>query len=101
MRSIFFLSFVALISIFLSCSKKQDTIVTPISAISFTGIRDADTLKGTISAQIIISGTTQPKKIEVYANDSLIATGNKAPYNLQWNTLGVTNGNYKLKAIAH
>jgi hypothetical protein len=100
MRSIFILSFVALISIFLSCSKKQDTTVTPISAISFTGIRDADTLKGTISAQIIISGTTQPKKIEVYANDSLIATGNKAPYNLQWNTLGVTNGNYKLKAIA-
>jgi hypothetical protein len=86
---------------FFSCSKKQDAVVVPIGTISITGIHEADTLKGTISAQIAIAGSTQANKIEVYLNDSLIATGNKAPYNLQWNTLGVTNGNYKLKAIAY
>jgi hypothetical protein len=86
---------------FFSCSKRQDAMVAPIGTISITGIHEADSLKGTISAQIAIAGSTQANKIEVYLNDSLIATGNKAPYNLQWNTLGVTNGNYKLKAIAY
>ena len=103
MKSILTITFVALITVFFSCSKKQDTVVTPpsIGAVSITGIHEADTLKGVISAQIAIAGSTQLSKIEVYANDSLIASGNKAPYNLQWNTLGVINGNYKLKGIAY
>ncbi|HVW13976.1 MAG TPA: Ig-like domain-containing protein [Mucilaginibacter sp.] len=84
-----------------SCSKKQDVVVTPIGAISISGIHESDTLKGTISTQVTVAGSVQPSKINVYANDSLIATSNKAPYNLQWNTLGVSNGNYKLKAIAY
>jgi hypothetical protein len=102
MRSIFCLILIVLISILFSCSKKQDNNVNPpIGAISIGSIHQADTLKGTISAQVTISGSTQANKVEVYANDSLIATGNTAPFNLQWNTLGVNNGNYKLKAIAY
>ncbi|MDB5152488.1 MAG: hypothetical protein JWR54_1239 [Mucilaginibacter sp.] len=85
---------------FFSCSKKQDNPVTPVNnSIAFTGIKEADSVKGTLSAQITISGN-QPQKIEVFANDSLIATASKAPYTLQWNTLGVVNGNYKIKIVA-
>jgi hypothetical protein len=77
-------------SFFLFKKTRRSCNAASNSAISITGIHEADTLKGTISAQIAIAGLTQLSKIEVYANDSLVATSNKAPYSLQWNTLGVT-----------
>ncbi|HTD41481.1 MAG TPA: Ig-like domain-containing protein [Mucilaginibacter sp.] len=102
MKSILTITFIVVATIFFSCSKKQDNNVPPaIGAISMTGVHEADTLKGTLATQVVVSGSTQPTKIEVYANDTLITTVSKAPYNLQWNTLGVNNGNYKLKAIAY
>ncbi len=102
MKLVTTLSLIVITVTFFSCSKKgdQNNVVTPVNnAITFTGINNADSLKGTVSAQITASGN-QPQKIEVFANDSLIATANKASYNLQWNTLGVVNGNYKIKAVA-
>jgi len=85
-----------------SCSKKPDNAIVPqLGTIAISGIHQADTLKGTITAQVNLTGSVQPSKLEIYANDSLIVTSTKAPYNLQWNTLGVKDGNYKLKAIAY
>jgi hypothetical protein len=102
MKLIATLSLIVITFTILSCSKKQDqdNPVTPVNnAITLTGINNADSLKGTVSAQIAATGN-QPQKIEVFANDSLIASATKAPYNLQWNTLGVVNGTYKIKTVA-
>lgn len=100
MKSILSPLFIILTIIIFSCSKKPD-VVPQLGAISITGVHEADTLKGTITAQIAVNGSVQPNKLEVYANDSLIVSTTRAPYTLQWNTLGVKNGNYKLKAIAY
>lgn len=102
MKSILTITFIVVATVFFSCSKKQDNNVQPtLGAIAISGAHEADTVKGTLSAQITVSGSVQPAKIEVYANDSLLTTVTKSPYNVQWNTLGVNNGNYKLKAIAY
>jgi len=102
MKSILTITFIVVATVFFSCSKKQDNNVQPtLGAIAISGAHEADTVKGTLSAQITVSGSVQPAKIEVYANDSLLTTVTKSPYNVQWNTLGVKNGNYKLKAIAY
>jgi len=101
MKSILSLAIVVLTTVLFSCSKKQDNVQPVLGAISITGTHEADTVKGVLSAQIAVSGSVQPNKIEVYANDSLLTTVTKSPYSVQWNTLGVNNGNYKLKAIAY
>ncbi|MDO3625988.1 Ig-like domain-containing protein [Mucilaginibacter sp. BT774] len=102
MKSILTITIIVVATIFFSCSKKQDNNVQPaLGAISISGTHEADTIKGVLSAQIAVSGSVQPTKIEVYANDSLLTTVTKVPYNVQWNTFGVNNGNYKLKAIAY
>jgi len=102
MKSILTITFIVVATVFFSCSKKQDNNVQPaLGAISISGTHEADTIKGVLSAQITVSGSVQPSKIEVYANDSLLATVTKSPYNVQWNSFGVNNGNYKLKAIAY
>lgn len=37
-------------------------------------------------------------KVEYYLDDKLIQEANKAPYDITWNTIGVTNGRHVLKA---
>jgi len=97
----FVLPLFILISVFIFSCKKQGSDGPSVGTVSFTGLHSGDTVKWTLSAQLTTSGGPSINKIEVYANDSLIATTNTAPYALKWNTFAVNNGNYKLKAVAY
>lgn len=97
----FLLPVFVLISVFIFSCKKQGSDGPSVGTITFTGLHTGDTVKGTLSAQLTTTGGPAINKIAVYANDSLIATINTAPYILTWNSLGVNNGSYKLKAVAY
>lgn len=97
----FVLPIFVLISAFIFSCKKQGPDGPAVGTVSFTGLHSGDTVKGTLTAQLTTSGGQGINKIEVYANDSLIATTSTAPYDLKWNTFAFNNGNYKLKAVAY
>jgi hypothetical protein len=86
-----------IISINLSCSK-EDNIAPVITSVN---LRMNDTIRNNITIKVEATDNKSIDKLELYANDSLIAEVNKVPFEYLWNTNKVRDGEYNIKAIIY
>jgi len=71
----------------------------PVVAISQPA--SAATVSGTVAVSASASDNVGVSKVEFYANSTLLAAVNVAPYTFNWNTSLFSNGNYTLTAKAY
>jgi hypothetical protein len=85
-----------------SCKKEPEVtdVDTDSPSITLTGISDNDTLRNSHNVEIKATDNTGIKSIEVFADDSLLASATKSPLALTWNTVKLKDGNYTFKVIA-
>jgi hypothetical protein len=81
-----------------ACDKKVED--TELPKLTFTGITNNDTLRNTITAEIKGTDNTGLKSIEVFLNDSLLASSLQPSLGLSWNTLNVKDGDYTIRIVA-
>jgi hypothetical protein len=93
---LFFLS----IGFFSSCSKEdnKDIIAPVITSVNFSM---NDTIRNSYNIKIDATDNNTIDRMELYANDSLIATVNMVPFEFLWNTNKVKDGKYSIKAIVY
>lgn len=87
-----------------SCKKDKGTSVKPATsevAIEITSPKAATTAWNTISIDVkAVDADAVIKYVELYANDILVGTKESAPFQFDWNTKEVEDGEVKLKAVA-
>jgi hypothetical protein len=96
-----FLSILSLI--ILSCDKKdeqKEPLDVELPDISFTGFSVNDTLHSTVKAEIKGSDSKGLKSLEIFVNDSLLATNPGPAFTAEWNTLKSPDGDYTIKMVA-
>jgi subtilisin family serine protease len=73
--------------------------VPPISTIDAPA--DGSTVSGITTVVISASDNVGVARVELYADDVLIATDNSEPYTIAWDTTTVSNGSHTLLAMAY
>ncbi|MCP5101847.1 MAG: PEGA domain-containing protein [bacterium] len=68
--------------------------------VSIQSPADADTVSGTVSIQVNAADDSGVDKVEIYIDDSLIATLTAAPYTYEWDSTAVADGSHTIKATA-
>jgi len=88
----------------LSCSKSKgiDQVdppdPTPIE-LTVSGLKSNDTLRNTVTVEIKAEHSSSVKRIEVFANDELVASATADSLSLSWNTLELPDGTYNVKVV--
>ena len=54
----------------------------------------------TTSITVVASAPAGIAKVDIYANDTLLASPAQAPYSAQWDVTAAADGTYTLKAVA-
>jgi len=75
----------------------KDTIAP---AVTMTSPANNATLSGTVTVSSSASDNVGVTLVEFYSNGVLLYASNVAPYNYNWDTTKVANGNYSLYSIA-
>lgn len=73
---------------------------TTAPAAVITAPASGTTLSGAVQTNVSATDNLGVTKVELYVNDSLIASDTTAPYSFYWDTTDFADGNYTLYAIA-
>lgn len=68
--------------------------------VNFTMPAQGATVVGSTSVGVAVMAPDGIAKVDFFANGSLIGSATQAPYSVQWDTSGVANGAFTLRAVA-
>jgi len=74
--------------------------VTP-PVISYATPLTGSSVSGMVTVSCNVSDDVGVDKVEYYVDSNMVAAGNAAPYNYQWDTRSTSNGTYSLSAKAY
>lgn len=69
--------------------------------VRFVTPTDGGTVHGIVALEATATDDMGLAKIAFYVDDALVGTAEDAPYRLDWDSTGVANGPYRIKATAH
>lgn len=103
MKRIFrkFLIATATTAVFVAC-KPNESIENPLedSQISFQGVSEGGELFGTVSLSAQLGEQIELDQVTFFVGDTEINRDTEAPFEFEWNTHTVNDGNYNLKLVA-